>query len=222
MDAVSAGYRNIDEDTQTVSEKIIVSGINFAAGRTAHRPVGHQRRRQVDLHQDHRRRAAIAGGRHSVQQGPVHRLLRPAPGRDAAPRRIAAVAHDQARAQCARAGCNFLGSFNFNGAMATSPITPFSGGEKARLALALIVWQRPNLLLLDEPTNHLDLETREADQRAGAVRGHAGAGLARPSPAARQHRPVHHRGRRSVRPFDGDLDDYKAWLYQTKLSAKAA
>ena len=57
---------------------------------------------------------------------------------------------------------NFLGSFNFNGAMATSPITPFSGGEKARLALALIVWQRPNLLLLDEPTNHLDLETREA------------------------------------------------------------
>src|SRR5690606_12147615 len=57
---------------------------------------------------------------------------------------------------------NFLGSFNFDGTMATSPIAPFSGGEKARLALALIVWQRPNLLLLDEPTNHLDLETREA------------------------------------------------------------
>ena len=57
---------------------------------------------------------------------------------------------------------NFLGSFNFNGNMVTSKIAPFSGGEKARLALALIVWQRPNLLLLDEPTNHLDLETREA------------------------------------------------------------
>ena len=54
---------------------------------------------------------------------------------------------------------DFLGSFNFRGDMATSPIEPFSGGEKARLALSLIVWQKPNLLLLDEPTNHLDLET---------------------------------------------------------------
>jgi ATP-binding cassette, subfamily F, member 3 len=57
---------------------------------------------------------------------------------------------------------NYLGSFNFAGDMATDSIEHFSGGEKARLALALIVWQRPNLLLLDEPTNHLDLETREA------------------------------------------------------------
>lgn len=57
---------------------------------------------------------------------------------------------------------NFLGSFNFHGEMATSPVAPFSGGEKARLALALIVWERPNLLLLDEPTNHLDLDMREA------------------------------------------------------------
>src|SRR5438876_2160283 len=57
---------------------------------------------------------------------------------------------------------NYLGSFNFPGDMATDPVGNFPGGEKARLALALIVWQRPNLLLLDEPTNHLDLDTREA------------------------------------------------------------
>src|SRR5690606_16099995 len=53
---------------------------------------------------------------------------------------------------------DFLGGFNFRGEQATGPIRHFSGGEKARLALAIIVWQRPNLLVLDEPTNHLDLE----------------------------------------------------------------
>jgi len=57
---------------------------------------------------------------------------------------------------------NFLGGFNFRGDAATSLIAPFSGGEKARLALAMVVWQRPNLLVLDEPTNHLDLDMRHA------------------------------------------------------------
>ena len=57
---------------------------------------------------------------------------------------------------------NFLGGFNFRGDAANSEIAPFSGGEKARLALAMVVWQRPNLLVLDEPTNHLDLEMRHA------------------------------------------------------------
>ena len=57
---------------------------------------------------------------------------------------------------------NFIGGFNFSGDSATAPIRPFSGGEKARLALALTVWQRPNLLILDEPTNHLDMEMRLA------------------------------------------------------------
>lgn len=57
---------------------------------------------------------------------------------------------------------NFLGGFNFIGEMALQNIAPFSGGEKARLALAMIVWQKPNLLLLDEPTNHLDLNLRHA------------------------------------------------------------
>jgi ATP-binding cassette subfamily F protein 3 len=53
---------------------------------------------------------------------------------------------------------NFLGGFNFRGEAATSPVKPLSGGEKARLALAMVIWQKPNLLVLDEPTNHLDLE----------------------------------------------------------------
>jgi ATP-binding cassette, subfamily F, member 3 len=61
---------------------------------------------------------------------------------------------------------DFLGGFNFRGDGATSAIRPFSGGEKARLALALVVWQRPNLLVLDEPTNHLDLDMRNAMEMA--------------------------------------------------------
>jgi len=57
---------------------------------------------------------------------------------------------------------NYLGAFKFTSDMALSPVGPMSGGEKARLALALIAWEKPNILILDEPTNHLDMETREA------------------------------------------------------------
>src|SRR3954469_19602407 len=113
---------------------------------------------------------------------------------------------------------NFLGGFNFPGDMVTSPIKPFSGGEKARLALALIVWQRPNLLLLDEPTNHLDLETREALTEALAqfegtlmVVSHDRHLLR----ATTDEFIIVADGK--LQPFDGDLDDYKDWLFQTKL-----
>jgi len=105
---------------------------------------------------------------------------------------------------------NFLGSFNFPGDMATDPIEHFSGGEKARLALALIVWQRPNLLLLDEPTNHLDLETREA--LAVALAQFEGTlvlvshdrHLLR---ATTDQLLIVRDG--TLRAFDGDLDDYR-------------
>ena len=115
---------------------------------------------------------------------------------------------------------DFLGSFNFPGEMVKSPIAPFSGGEKARLALALIVWQRPNLLLLDEPTNHLDLETREALTEALAqfdgtvlLVSHDRHLLR----ATTDEFMIVADGR--LQPFDGDLDDYKDWLFQTRLSA---
>ena len=68
---------------------------------------------------------------------------------------------------------NFLGGFNFKGDMATESIAPFSGGEKARLALAMVVWRAPNLLILDEPTNHLDLDMRHALEVA--LQGYGGA-----------------------------------------------
>jgi ATP-binding cassette subfamily F protein 3 len=113
---------------------------------------------------------------------------------------------------------NFLGGFNFPGDMATSPIQNFSGGEKARLALALIVWQRPNLLLLDEPTNHLDLETREALTVALAqfegtlVLVSHDRHLLR---ATTDQFMIVAGGK--LQPFDGDLDDYRDWLLKSKM-----
>jgi ATP-binding cassette subfamily F protein 3 len=112
---------------------------------------------------------------------------------------------------------NFLGGFNFPGDMATGSIAHFSGGEKARLALALIVWARPNLLLLDEPTNHLDLETREALTVALAqfegtlVLVSHDRHLLR---ATTDQFLIVADGR--LEPFDGDLDDYRDWLLKSK------
>ena len=118
---------------------------------------------------------------------------------------------------------SFLGGFNFPGEMALKPITHFSGGEKARLALAMIVWQRPNLLLLDEPTNHLDLETREALTVALAqfegtlVLVSHDRHLLR---ATTDQFLIVADGQ--LQPFDGDMDDYRDWLFKTKLAAGKA
>ncbi len=114
---------------------------------------------------------------------------------------------------------SYLGGFNFPGDMATTSIATFSGGEKARLALALIVWQRPNLLLLDEPTNHLDLDTREALTVALAqfegtlVLVSHDRHLLR---ATTDQFLIVAEGR--LAPFDGDLEDYRDWLFKTKLA----
>ena len=118
---------------------------------------------------------------------------------------------------------DFLGSFNFCGDMATAPIAPFSGGEKARLALALIVWQRPNLLLLDEPTNHLDLDTREALTMALAQFDGTLILVSHDRHLLRattdQFLLV---GQGTVAPFDGDLDDYRDWLLKQAAAKRAA
>jgi len=108
---------------------------------------------------------------------------------------------------------NYLGTFNFTGDMVKQAVGAMSGGEKARLVLAMMVWQRPNLLLLDEPTNHLDLSTREALSMAlnefeGTVMlvSHDRALL---RAVCDEFWLV---GRGGIAPFDGDLDDYQRYL----------
>ncbi|KGE78376.1 ABC-F family ATP-binding cassette domain-containing protein [Halomonas salina] len=108
---------------------------------------------------------------------------------------------------------NFLGGFGFKGDDAFAEVGRFSGGEKARLALALVAWQKPNLLLLDEPTNHLDLEMREALTEALASFEGTVIVVSHDRHLLRATvdefwRVADHR----VTPFDGDLDDYRAWL----------
>ena len=107
---------------------------------------------------------------------------------------------------------NFLGGFLFAGEMATAPIAPFSGGEKARLALAMLVWQKPNLLLLDEPTNHLDLDMRHA--LTLALQSFEGALILVSHDrslieATTDQFLLIDQG--SLKTFDGDLNDYRAW-----------
>ncbi|WP_058493746.1 ABC-F family ATP-binding cassette domain-containing protein [Legionella worsleiensis] len=108
---------------------------------------------------------------------------------------------------------DFLGGFNFTGDMAVQPIQHFSGGEKARLALAKLVWLKPNLLLLDEPTNHLDLGMRSAIEIA--LQSYEGALILIShdrhmlKTTVDNFYLVHNQ---KVQAFDGDLDDYYSWL----------
>ena len=141
----------------------------------------------------------------SEDDTPLQRMVRLAreQGRDGGP---------QAREQELR---NFLGQFRFEGDMVHQRVGTLSGGERARLVLASIVWQRPNLLLLDEPTNHLDLATREAlsialNEFEGSVMlvSHDRALLRE---VCDEFWIVTAGG---VSPFDGDLDDYQRWLLE--------
>ncbi|MEO6407232.1 MAG: ATP-binding cassette domain-containing protein [Burkholderiaceae bacterium] len=119
---------------------------------------------------------------------------------------------------------DFLGSFRFVGEMVTQPVGSLSGGEKARLVLAMLVWQRPNLLLLDEPTNHLDLTTREA--LSMALNEFEGTVMLVSHDRALLREVCDEfwlvtEG--AVKPFDGDLDDYQRWLLdQSRQTARAA
>ena len=114
---------------------------------------------------------------------------------------------------------SFLGGFGFHGDKALEPVGPFSGGEKARLVLALVVWEKPNLLLLDEPTNHLDLEMREA--LTMALQGFEGAMVivSHDRHLLRTTTDVLYlvHGVRGE-SFDGDLDDYHKWLLELEKS----
>ncbi|MES2128582.1 MAG: ATP-binding cassette domain-containing protein [Pseudomonadota bacterium] len=220
MEDVNAGYHIKDEFGDTIGDKSIVHGINFSL----------QIGQRIGL-------LGVNGAGKSTLIKTIAGELDPLTGTATigkgltigyfAQHQVEMLRHDESplwhlakiaptvREQELR---NFLGGFNFPGTMVTSSIRPFSGGEKARLALALIVWQRPNLLLLDEPTNHLDLETREALTEALAqfegtlvVVSHDRHLLR----ATTDQFIIVADGK--LQPFDGDLDDYKDWLFQTKL-----
>ena len=110
---------------------------------------------------------------------------------------------------------SYLGTFNFTGDMVKQAVGTMSGGEKARLVLAMIVWQRPNLLLLDEPTNHLDLATREA--LAMAINDFDGTVMLVSHDRSLLRSVCEDFwmvGRGVVGPFDGDLDDYQRYLLE--------
>ena len=148
-----------------------------------------------------------------LDEGPLEHMVR-----------LARTLGPQGREQELR---NFLGSFKFTGEMVNQAVGLMSGGEKARLVLALVVWQRPNLLLLDEPTNHLDLTTREA--LSMALNGFEGTVMLVSHDRALLREVCDEfwlvtRG--GIEPFDGDLDDYQRWLQdqsrQVALAARQA
>ena len=116
---------------------------------------------------------------------------------------------------------SFLGSFGFVGDTALTPVAPFSGGEKARLVLAILTYQKPNLLLLDEPTNHLDLDMRHA--LSVALQDYVGAMVIVSHDrhllsAVCEHFVLVDEGQ--AQTFDGDIDAYRQWLLQPRAQIR--
>ncbi|NYT24234.1 ATP-binding cassette domain-containing protein [Alcaligenaceae bacterium] len=210
LDGVSTGYRSADGDARKVlanvtlmvrgGSRIGILGVNGAGKSTLIKTISGEL-------------PVLEGGRNAsrgleigyfaqhqldmldVESTPLQHLLRIEP---------------QSREQDLR---NYLGGFGFSGDTVNAPVGPMSGGEKARLALALIVRQKPNLLLLDEPSNHLDVETREALATALAEFGGSMLLVSHDRHLLRTTVDsfwiVAGGG---VREFDGDLEDYRAWL----------
>jgi ABC-type Mn2+/Zn2+ transport system ATPase subunit len=142
----------------------------------------------------------------SMDDGPLMHMVRLA--RDVGP---------AAREQELR---DFLGRFRFTGDMVQQAVGSLSGGEKARLVLAMLVWQRPNLLLMDEPTNHLDLTTREA--LSMALNEFEGTVMLVSHDRALLRETCDEFwlvARGQVQPFDGDLDDYQKWLLEVSRAS---
>jgi ATP-binding cassette, subfamily F, member 3 len=220
LDQVDTGYRNESNQEKIIvgnitftlqaGQRIGLLGVNGAGKSTLIKTIAGD---LSPLHGDKHLGKGLVVGYFAQQQlemlqhddSPLMHLMRIAPN---------------AREQELR---DFLGRFNFPGEMVKSPIAPFSGGEKARLALALIVWQRPNLLLLDEPTNHLDLETREALTEALAqfdgtlILVSHDRHLLR---ATTDEFLIVADGQ--LTSFDGDLDDYRDWLFKTRVKTSAS
>ncbi|MEO6959344.1 MAG: ATP-binding cassette domain-containing protein [Burkholderiaceae bacterium] len=219
LDKVSTGYRLADGRVKTIlrdvqltvraGSRIGVLGVNGAGKSTLIKTLANE---LAPLQGDRRGSKGLEIGYFAQHQldildlesTPLQHLMRLAP---------------KTREQELR---NYLGGFGFSGDAVTSRIAPMSGGEKARLALSLIVWQKPNLLLLDEPSNHLDVDTREA--LATALAEFAGSVLLVSHDRHLLRTTVDDFwivADGKVHEFDGDLEDYRNWLTARNAGIRA-
>jgi ATP-binding cassette, subfamily F, member 3 len=226
MDDIEVGYAGIDgapdkSIVQHINKSVLPGqriGILGANGQGKSTLVKTLARMQKSLGGHIQEGKGLAIGYFAQQEMDV---LRPDEGPLSHMIRLAREVSPQAREQELR---DFLGRFRFVADMVNQPVGSLSGGEKARLVLAMLVWQRPNLLLLDEPTNHLDLTTREA--LSMALNEYEGTVMLVSHDRALLREVCDEfwlvaKGR--VEPFDGDLDDYQKWLLeQSREAARAA